>query len=112
MTDRVVRPVAPRQREILRQALKDAEYCQDPPVQCRACEVLDGLCAECADGLARARAYLDLGRLLGLEPGRTTWRNRGRCHPRQRRPRIRSSSCSPGSGCFPLPTAVTGGSGT
>jgi hypothetical protein len=58
---------APDQREVLRQALADAVYYRDPPVSCPACRVLDGLCEECADGLGRARAYLALSRLLGLE---------------------------------------------
>jgi hypothetical protein len=70
MPDRLVLPVAAAQREVLRQALQDAVYYRDPPVQCRACQVLDGLCDGCAAGLARARAYLALGRELGLEaPG-------------------------------------------
>ena len=70
MSDRLVLPVASAQREVLRQALEDAVYYRDPPVECRACdvEVLDGLCEGCATGLARARAYLALGRELGLEP--------------------------------------------
>jgi hypothetical protein len=59
--------VLPEQREVLRQALADAVYYRDPPAQCRACEALDGLCDECAAGLARARAYLALGRELGVE---------------------------------------------
>lgn len=67
MPDRVVLPAAPEQREVLRQALDDAVYYRDPPMECLACEALDGLCAECAAGLARARAYLALGRELGLE---------------------------------------------
>jgi hypothetical protein len=67
MPDRLVLPVAAGQREVLRQALADAEYYRDPPLECLACEAVDGVCAECAAGLARARAYLDLGRQLGLE---------------------------------------------
>jgi hypothetical protein len=67
MTDRLVLPVAPEQREVLRQALADAVFYRDPPVHCPSCESLDELCAECAAGLARARAYLDLGHELGLE---------------------------------------------
>lgn len=58
---------APEQREVLRQALADAVYYRDPPVSCPACPVPDGLCEECADRLARARAYLALSRALGLE---------------------------------------------
>ncbi len=67
MPDRIVLPVAPAQREVLRQALADAVYYRDPPLECSSCEALDALCADCAAGLARARAYLDLGRELGLE---------------------------------------------
>jgi hypothetical protein len=55
------------QLEILRQALADAVYYRDPPVECGACEVRDGLCDECASGLAWARSYLQLGRELGVE---------------------------------------------
>jgi hypothetical protein len=51
----------PEQREVLRQALADAVYYRDPPVWCPACPAPDRLCVECADGLARARAYLALG---------------------------------------------------
>jgi len=57
----------PEQREVLRQALADAVYYRDPPVSCPACPTPDQLCEECANGLARARAYLALGRALGLE---------------------------------------------
>jgi hypothetical protein len=57
----------PEQREVLRQALADAVYYRDPPVSCPACPAPDQLCEECADGLARARAYLALSRALGLE---------------------------------------------
>jgi hypothetical protein len=32
-----------------------------------ACEAADGLCEACAACPARARAYLDLGRELGME---------------------------------------------
>jgi hypothetical protein len=67
MGDRLVLPVAPAQRDMLRQALADAVYYRDPPLHCQACDRLDALCADCAAGLARARAYLDLGRELGLE---------------------------------------------
>jgi hypothetical protein len=70
MADRLVLPVAPQQREVLRQALADAVYYRDPPLRCPACEALDDLCAECAAGLTRARSYLALGRELGVEvPG-------------------------------------------
>ena len=54
------------QRELLRQALADAVYYRDPPLVCLACEALDVLCDPCAAGLARARAYLDLSRDLGM----------------------------------------------
>jgi hypothetical protein len=57
----------PGQRDVLRQALADAVYYQDPPQQCAACEGGGGLCADCAARLARARAYLALGRDLGLD---------------------------------------------
>jgi hypothetical protein len=70
MSDRLVPPVLAGQREVLRQALADAVYYRDPPVQCPDCEAQDGLCAGCAAGLARARAYLALGRDLGTDvPG-------------------------------------------
>jgi len=59
--------VPPAQREVLRQALADAVYYRDPPVNCDACDGLDGLCEQCSAGLARARAYLHLGRELGVE---------------------------------------------
>jgi hypothetical protein len=55
------------QREVLRQALADAVYYRDPPVECRACQARDELCDDCTEGLARARAYLALGRELGVE---------------------------------------------
>lgn len=59
--------LAAGQREVLRQALDDAVSYRDPPVNCRACSGCDDLCDGCADGLARARAYLALGRELGTE---------------------------------------------
>jgi len=59
--------VPPGQHEILSQALADAVFYRDPPAQCTTCAVLDRLCDECAAGLARARAYLALGRKLGIE---------------------------------------------
>jgi hypothetical protein len=52
---------------VLARALADAVYYRDPPVHCAACDALDGLCAQCAAGLARARSYLALGRELGVE---------------------------------------------
>lgn len=63
----LILPEAPEQCEVLRQALADAVYYRDPPVWCPACPMPDRLCAECADGLARARTYLTLSRALGLE---------------------------------------------
>ena len=57
----------PEQRELLTQALADAVYYRDPPADCQSCDALDDeakLCAECAGTLARARAYLALGRDL------------------------------------------------
>jgi len=60
----------PCQRDLLAQALADAVYYRDPPLHCRACDAqqrLDALCAECTATLARATAYLDLGRTLGLD---------------------------------------------
>jgi hypothetical protein len=57
----------PEQREVLAQALADAVYYRDPPVHCRACEAQDVLCDQCAAGLALARAYLTLGRKLGMQ---------------------------------------------
>jgi hypothetical protein len=61
----------PDQRDLLAQALADAVYYRDPPVHCTACDAQatpDALCHQCAATLARATAYLGLGRELGLEP--------------------------------------------
>ena len=70
MTDRLALLVPAPQRELLRQALADALHYRDPPVECRACDERDGLCDACAAGLSRGRAYLALGRELGVqEPG-------------------------------------------
>jgi hypothetical protein len=55
------------QREVLRNALADAVYYRDPPVECPACEAQGVLCEACVAGLARARAYLAVGRELGME---------------------------------------------
>lgn len=55
------------QREVLRDALADAVYYRDPPVECSACEAHGQLCEACVAGLARAHAYLALGRELGME---------------------------------------------
>ena len=59
--------VPAERRALLRDALADAVFYRDPPVQCGTCESVDGLCDDCAAELARARAYLDLSRQLGLE---------------------------------------------
>jgi hypothetical protein len=59
--------VPAEQREILGQALADAVYYRDPPARCRARDSMDRLCDDCAAGLARASAYLALGRKLGIE---------------------------------------------
>ena len=59
--------VLPERRELLCQALADAVCYQDPPVHCDTCDRLGRLCERCAAGLARARAYLALGRELGIE---------------------------------------------
>jgi hypothetical protein len=67
MGDRLALMIPAGQRGLLREALADAVHYRDPPVQCGACEALDGLCDACGAGLARARAYLDLGRELGVE---------------------------------------------
>ena len=55
------------QRELLLQALADAVNYRDPPVVCRRCEAQHELCDGCAAGLARALAYLALGRELGVD---------------------------------------------
>jgi len=52
---------------VLAQALADAEYYRDPPLYCAACEAQGALCEACRAGLARARAYLTLGRDLGMQ---------------------------------------------
>jgi hypothetical protein len=67
MPDHLTLIVAAEQRGLLRDALADAVFYRDPPVQCDACEALDGLCDDCAARLAQARAYLGLSRELGLE---------------------------------------------
>jgi hypothetical protein len=53
-------------RELLYRALIEAMFHADPPQDCPACEVQDQLCETCAAGWARARAYLALGRDLGI----------------------------------------------
>jgi len=59
---------ASEQREILRLALADAVYYQDPPQECGACPSEDQLCDDCAGRFDRALAYLELSKKLGLEP--------------------------------------------
>jgi hypothetical protein len=56
----------PGQQAVLAQALADAVCYRDPPVHCPVCPSPDTLCESCAAGLARARAYLALGRELGV----------------------------------------------
>lgn len=67
MPGRLVSLSLPSQREVLGNALADAVYYRDPPVECSACDVQGELCDTCAAGLARACAYLALGRELGVE---------------------------------------------
>ena len=65
--------IQPGQRDLLAQALADAVYYRDPPVHCAACDAQHApgaLCQQCAATLARATAYLDLGRELGLQAPR------------------------------------------
>ena len=57
----------PGQRQMLAQALADAVYYRDPPLYCPACDAHDTLCDQCAATLARATAYLNLSRTLGLQ---------------------------------------------
>jgi hypothetical protein len=68
MPDRLVTLILPEQGEVLRHALADAVYYRDPPVECSSCEKQGELCDACVAGLAQARAYLALGRELGMEP--------------------------------------------
>jgi hypothetical protein len=56
------------QREVLGQALADAVYYRDPPLECPACPSSKELCEECAAGHDRARAYLALSDAFGVEP--------------------------------------------
>jgi len=60
--------LALEKRELLRQALADAVYYQDPPQECAACPSDDPLCEDCARRFKRALSYLDLSKELGLEP--------------------------------------------
>ena len=67
MSDRLAPLVTAEQRELLRQALADAVFYRDPPLNCDACDPIDGLCGGCAAGLARATAYLELVEDLGMQ---------------------------------------------
>jgi hypothetical protein len=67
MPDHLTFIVPAEHRGLLRDALADAVFYRDPPLHCDACKALDGLCDACTAALTRARAYLDLGRRLGLE---------------------------------------------
>ena len=63
--------IQPAQRTLLAQALADAIYYRDPPVNCTACTAREArssreLCADCETALARATAYLRLAEQLGL----------------------------------------------
>jgi len=61
--------VSDEQFELLQNALADAVYYRDPPVNCEACEALNDetkLCEECAERLARNREYLNLGTEMGM----------------------------------------------
>lgn len=59
--------IQPEQREVLAQALADAEYYRDPPLHCVACGPHDELCDHCAADLVRAQSYLSLSRTLGVQ---------------------------------------------
>jgi hypothetical protein len=68
--------ISTEQRDLLQQALADAVYYRDPPVNCETCpepsnpyENPGDLCSECAARFARASAYLDLGRELDAKWG-------------------------------------------
>jgi hypothetical protein len=63
----VILTAAPQQREILRLALADAMYYQDPPQDCAACPSEEQLCDDCTARLNRALAYLELSKDMGLE---------------------------------------------
>jgi hypothetical protein len=64
---RLAPPVPLEPREVLRQALADAVFYRDPPLDCPDCGADGGLCGGCSAGLARASAYLALGRDLGVD---------------------------------------------
>jgi hypothetical protein len=59
----------PGQREVLEQALADAIFYRDPPLNCGVCEAQDTLCSRCAAELARARSYVTLSDTLKAQPG-------------------------------------------
>jgi hypothetical protein len=59
--------IQPDQRELLVQALTDAEHYRDPPLHCPACETQDTLCDRCAADMARTRAYLALSRTVRVQ---------------------------------------------
>jgi len=67
MSDPLVPLIPAGLREVLCQALADAVSYRDPPLECLDCEQRDELCAVCSAGLAHARAYLALGRALGMD---------------------------------------------
>jgi hypothetical protein len=59
----------PGQRDLLAQALADAVFYRDPPVDCQACAELNDetkLCEQCTTTFALAASYLDLRRDLGM----------------------------------------------
>jgi hypothetical protein len=71
MPDLLTLLISTEQRDLLKQALADAVYYRDPPVNCASCpdpanpyETPGDLCEECAARFFRANAYLDLGREL------------------------------------------------
>jgi hypothetical protein len=65
--------IRPEQRDLLAQALSDAVFYRDPPLDCAACGTADPedetdarLCPDCEATLARANNYLGLANALGL----------------------------------------------
>jgi len=70
VTTPVIAALPPGQRVALGQALADAIFYRDPPLNCPDCEALSRLCGSCAAGHSQARAYLALSRELGISlPG-------------------------------------------
>jgi hypothetical protein len=58
----------PHQHQALAQALADAIFYRDPPLNCAACDALQGsLCKQCTDTLTLARAHLHLADDLGID---------------------------------------------